>query len=89
MNDSITLRPVRVAKPTCFYMQGVGLFPNVYYTRYHSPDGIVHALRIESFSQSSGDSDLHCSNVDNPVKTSPGSEDRGAVFTLHKIKCPH
>lgn len=58
MNDSITLRPVSVAKPTRFYMKGVGLLPNAYNIEHNSPDGVVRAIRIDSFGQSSEHPDL-------------------------------
>lgn len=60
MNDSVTLRPVRVAKPTCFYVEGVGLLPTAYNIEHNSPDGVVRAIRIDSFGQSSGHPDLQC-----------------------------
>ena len=85
MNDGITLRPVRVAKPTCFYMQGAGLFPNAYSTQHNSPDGMAQVSRTESFGQGSGDPDLHCSSTDNLAQISPGAEDKGTVYSLHKI----
>lgn len=54
MNDRITLRP----KPTCFYIKGVRLFPNVHSMQHNSPDRVVGANGIEGFWSELGKSRL-------------------------------